>query len=347
MTLLTPDGIDDFVNTTLKLWKRRSWTDIALEHQEYVSNTLLKQQKVTERGGEQIGFVVKTKNIETARNTGMFAEDQTLVEDITVTGSIPWTMQTTNFSYDIYEDMFQSDPETIVRELLMREHSALSDMAELQEENLWNAPTGTTDSRPYGIPFWLQKDATTTVAGGFNGTNPSGFSSGRAGISSTTYPRWRNWTFGYTNVTLDDLIKKVKKSLAFTTFMAPVPHRETGFNDSGSQIYTTYDVQEQLERLAESRNENLGADLARYINNTLVGGVPVKWVPYLQANDSTGPLYGIQWKSFKPYVKKGCDMLRHPPKEAARQHTVREVHIDHAMNYACYNLRLNWVGSTS
>ena len=347
MALLTPDAIDDFVNTTLKLWKKNTWTDIALEHQEYVSATLLRNRGVQERGGEQIGFIVKTKNIETARNTGLFSEDITKVEDITVTGSIPWTIQTTNFSYDIFEDMFQTDPETIVRELKMREHSALSDMVELQEENLWTEATSTTDRRPWGIPFWLQKDATTTVGGGFNGTNPSGFSGGRAGISSTTYPRWRNWTFGYTAVTPDDLVKKVKKAIAFTNFVAPVPHPETGFADAGSQIYTTYTVQEKCERLAESRNDNLGSDLARYLNSVVIGGVPIKWVPYLQANDTTDPLYGIQWKTFRPYVKRGCNMLRHPPKVAARQHTVREVHIDHSMNYACYDLRKNWVGSTS
>ena len=75
-----------------------------------------------------------------------------------------------------------------------------------------------------GIPFWLQKDATTNVNGGFEGGNPAGFSGGAGGIDSDAYPRWRNWTFGYTNVTVDDLVKKVKKALTFTHFMPPVQH---------------------------------------------------------------------------------------------------------------------------
>ncbi len=345
--MLTPDKVDDFVNLTLSKFKKHKWTDVSLEHQEYVSAAIITEKNVIESGGKDISFRIKTKNTGNARNSGMYAQDQTRVEDVTISGSVPWTMQTTNFSYDIYEDLFQSDSETIIRELIIREHDARSDMAELNEENMWAGPTSDADTRPMGIPFWLQKDATTTVNGGFNGTNPTTTSQTRAGVSSTTYPRWRNWTFGYTSPTTDDLVKKIKKSLAFTHFMAPVPHPELGYGASKYQIYTTYRVTEPLERLAELRNENLGSDVARYINQVTVGGVPIKWVPYLEANDDTDPVYGINWKCFRPFVKKGANMRRNKPKEAARQHTVREVHFDNWMNYGCYNLRECFVGSTS
>lgn len=341
--MLTPDQIDDFVNLTLSNFKRNKWTDISLEHQEYVSARMISEKNVTEAGGKDISFRLKTRNTGNARASGMYAQDVTNVEDVTVAASIPWTMQTTNFSYDVYEDLFQSDRETIIRELQIREHDALSDMAELQEEFLWTAPTGTTDTTPMGIPFWLQK-SNTTPDGAFNGGNPTGFSAGAAGLSSTTYPRWRNWTFSYTSVTTDDLIKKVKKALQFTNFMAPVPHPELGYGKSQYHIYTTYGVQEPLERLAETRNDNLGSDVARYINQVTIGGTPVQWVPYLEANDTSDPVYGVNWKVFRPFVKSGCNMRRNAPKQAARQHSVREVHIDHWMNYACYNRRACFSG---
>lgn len=344
---LTPDQVDDFVNLTLPVFKEHKWTDLSLEHQEYVSAQLVNDKQVQERGGRSIDFKIKTRNTGNARNTGMYAQDRTRVDDVTIGASVPWAMQTTNFSYDIYEDLFQSDRETIIRELVIREHDAMSDMAELNEENFWSAPTDSSDTRPMGLPFWLQKDATTTVEGGFNGGNPSGFSSGCAGVSSTTYPRWRNWTFGYTTVDRDDLVRKVKKAIAFTSFQAPVPHPELGYGESKYNIYTTYRVQEPLERLAENRNDNLGADLAKYMNSVTIGGVPVKWVPYLEANDTSDPLYGVNWKVFRPFVKTGLNMRRNPPKQGARQHTVREVHIDNSMNYICLNRRLCFVGSKS
>lgn len=342
---LTPDQVQDFVTLTQPLFKRYKWTDISLDYQEYVSATLIDEKKVIEAGGPSISFRLQVRNTGLARNTGLFAQDQTGIEDVAVSASTPWAMQTVNYSYSIYEDMFQSDRETIIKEMQMREHDAMNSMAELNEQNLWSAPTGTTDTRPMGIPFWLQKDASTTPNGWFGGLDPSGFSAGRAGVSSTTYPKWRNWTFGYTNPTTDDLVMKVKRAITMTNFMAPVPHPELAFGKSDYTIFTTYRVIEPLERLAETRNQNLGSDVAKYMNQVTIGGVPLRYVPYLEQNDSSDPLYGINWKTFRPYVKKGVDMRRNPPKQAARQHGVFEIHFDNAMNYVCTNLRANFVGS--
>jgi hypothetical protein len=196
-----------------------------------------------------------------------------------------------------------------------------------------------------GIPFWIQKDASTTPAGAFNGGNPTGFTSGAASISSTTYPKWKNWTFGYTAVTPDDVVVKIKRSLYETKFTAPNPHPELGYGSAQYQIFTTYDVREPLERLAESRNDNLGNDVAKYINNVLVGGVPVEAVHYLDSNDGTAdPIYGINWRAIRPFVKRGANM-RQTKKKAPLQHTVRQIHYDTWMNFGCYNRRALWVGS--
>lgn len=343
--MLTPDQVDDFVNLTLSVFKTYKWTDIALEHQEYVAANMIDTKKVVEKGGKDLSFRLKTRNTGNARNTGMYAQDQTNVEDTTISASVPWAMQTTNFSYDIYEDLFQSDRETIIKELTLRDHDAMSDMAELNEENLWSAPTGSEDTRPMGIPFWLQKDASTDPDGGFNGGNPAGWSGGAAGVSSNTYERWRNWTFGFTNITIDDLVDKEKRALYKTNFKAPVPHPELGFGSAQHTVFTTYEVTSNMERLAEKRNDNLGSDLAKYIGAVTLGGVPHKAVPFLDANDSDDPLYGVNWKVFRPFVKSGATMRRNPPKVAARQHTVREVHIDNWMNFICYNRRACFAGS--
>ena len=342
---LTPDQIDDFVTNTLKRFYRHKWTDISLEHQEYHSSTVLNEKNIEERGGEQLSFRLKTKNTGNARNTGLYSQDITKVDDVMQPANVPWSKQTTNFSYDIDEDFFQSDRETIIRTLDTREHDALSDLADLHEQNMWTSPTGPSDTRPQSIPFWIQLDPTTTPGGAFNGGNPAGFSGGCAGVSSVEYPRWRNWTFGYTNVTTDDFVKKFKKALTFTHFRAPVPHPELGFGKTDYCAYTTYRTQEPLERLAESRNDNHGPDVARYMNQVTVGGVPVKWVPYLEANDTSDPVYGVNWRVFRPFVKRGCKQRRMGPERAARQHSVREVHYDTWMNYICFDRRSTFGGS--
>lgn len=340
---LRHDQIDDFVQTTLPLFKRRAWTDISLEHQEYVAASIITDKNVTEAGGSKISFRVKVRNTGNARATGLFATDVTKIDDVMITGEVTWSYQTTNFSYDIYEDLWQSDKETIIRELQIREHDAMSDMAELTEQQMWSEPTSASDPNPYGIPFWFPMDASTTEDGGFNGISTS---SGilRAGIDSTLYPRWRNWTAGYRSPNIDDLVRKVKRALTFTNFVPPVPHPELGYGESKYQIYTTYSVQEPLERIAETRNDRLGSDVARYMGQVTIGGTPMRWVPYLESNYPTqAPLYGINWKTFRPFVKRGVNMRRNPPKPAAKQHTVREVHYDNAMNYICTDLRRNFV----
>ncbi len=339
------DALSDFTAATISNFKRGRWTDISLQHPEYITSNLITDKKVMEVGGPYIRFDVQVRNLDVARNTGLYAQDVTNAGDVLVQGTVPWSMQTTNFIYDLAEDIFQTDRETIIRHLLVKEHTAKNSMAELDELNFWTAPSSTSDRRPMGLPYWCIKDATTAVEGDFVGGNPTGHSDGAAGIDSTLYNRWRNWAFGYAAVTPDDFVRKVKKAIVFTNFIPPVPHPTLNYGKVEREIITTYRTREPLERLAESRNDNLGNDVARYMNNVLVGGVPVRMSHHLEVNDTSDPAYGIDWGKFRPFVKKGWNMLRHPPKEGARQHTVREVHIDNAMNYICYDRRALWVGS--
>ena len=347
MALLTPDAVADFVTNTTKEFKRGKWTDISLDYQQYVSGEFINDKRVVEQGGSGIQWQLQVANTGTAVNSGLYAEDVTAVDDVTIAANVPWSKQTVSWSFDVDEALFQSDRETIVEMMLIREHAAMNKMHELNEQNLWTAPTGTSDKRPMGIPFWIQKDATTTVNGDFNGGNPTGFTAGCADVSSTTYSRWRNWTFGYSNVTPDDLIVKIKRALRYTRFVPPDPHPTLGFSGVDYVMYTTYNVVEPAERLAESRNDNLGADLAKYLNRVLVGGVPMRDVPYLTENDSTNPIYGINWRDWRPFVKKGADRRRSNPIPAPKQHTVRNVFIDTWMGYMCINRRTQFVGSTS
>lgn len=346
MPALRPDQLNDLVTTTLPLLKRHKIADISLDLNEYISPKILNEKSVKERGGTDLQWRIKVRNTGLARNAGLFSEDVTGIEDLMVKASVPWYKQTSNWSYSIDEPEFQSDEETIVDEIRVRDMDCQQGLVELDEENLWSSPTSSTDNRPMGIPFWLQKDTNTaTNNGSLNGLDPSGFTAGRGGLSSTTYTKWRNWTFRYANYTLDDLVKKVKRSLVFTKFTPPVPDMAIGFGAAQREIYTTYRVIEPLERIAETRNENLGNDVARYMGQVVIGGVPLRLVHYLEANDTNDPLYGVNWGEFRPFVKKGIHRRRTGPVRSPKQHDVMTVHYDTWMNYACYNLRKCWVGS--
>jgi len=346
VTFLTPDKIDDFVKLTLNSFKKHKWTDLSVGLQHYIFKRIVTEKLVMEEGGPHVQFQIKTRNTGNARVSGLYDKDNLQVEDVMADAKVSWAKQVTGFVYDIDEPFFQSDRATIIKVLKVREHDALTDLAELNEEHLWNAPVGPADKSPMGIPFWLQKNPSAIPEGGFMGGNPAGFSvEGAAGVSSVTVPRWRNWTFGFEHVTKDDLVRKTKKALVFTHFKAPVPHPEATFGPKQHEVFSTYRVTDRLETLAESRNDNLGSDVAKYMGQVTIGGVTVEWVPYLEENDLSDPLYGINWAVIRPYSKKGGNMRRSEPKQAADQHTVREVFIDNWMQWICTNRRACFVGS--
>ena len=342
---LTHDQISVFTTLTINNIKRRKWSDIALELPEYISPRILKNFLVNEQGGAYIEIKVKHRNLGNARHSGLYATDVTGTRDLMITGTMPWKKQTASMSYDIDEDIFQTDREQIVSHLVTLVHAMESDMVELDEDDLWQEPASSTDDAPSGIPYWIQKDATTTPGGAFNGGDPT--AGARAGISSTTYPRWKNWTFGYTSVSPTDAIKKIKKAIRNTKFMAPVPFPELDWGKSKTEIFVTETVIDELERLAESRNENHGKDVARYMNQVVIAGIPVTHCFWLTANDSTDPIYGINWGKLRPYGKRNRYMRRSKPIMAPKQHTVRDVFLDSWKNYGCVDLRSQWVGSTS
>lgn len=341
---LLPDQLDDFVNLTLDNFKKRKWVDLSLDlqHHIFASKFLSGKAADPEKGGVQLNWKVQTTNTGTAKFSELYSVDVTSVKDLTTEAKQPWTKSTVNFSYDVDEDVFQSDRETIIREVEVREHSMYNDWFELMEEALWSAPSSDSQSprRPSGIPFWIQKSAT-TPGGGFTGGDPSGFSNGAGSIKVSDVANWKNWSGNYTSASRDDLVSKIRKACEFTHFQAPKQFAELagGKGDSDWMFFTTYNTLADLEKLLESRNDNLGADLSKYAGSVVIKGNPVVWVPYLQENDSSDPFYGVNLRVFKFFFRKGRKMLRHAPQQAARQHTVREVHMDTWGNFVCYNRR--------
>jgi hypothetical protein len=335
------DQLDDFVNLTLSRFKKKQWVDYSQQYRHYIfADRVIQAKRMKEKGGKDLTWKMKVRNNGTARHTGLFSVDQTNVRDLTASASQGWTKQTVNWSYDVDEDDFQSDGETIVREIELREDGMYRDFFDLMEEALWGAPTSPTqDPRvPSGIPFWFQKYTSATPS--FQGGNPSGFTSGAAGVNATTYPRARNWAGKYVDKTRDDLLEKIIEANEKTKFKAPRPFAELTTGSSYDyEYFCPYVVKSGLVKLLESRNDNLGTNLTKYADSVLIGGHPLTTVPYLEENDTSNPFYGICWRYFTYYVKSGRDMVLHPVKEAADQHTVRERHMDHWGNFACLDRR--------
>ena len=70
------------------------------------------------------------------------------------------------------------------------------------------------------------------------------------------------------------------------------------------------------------------------------------WVP-LNRVTTSDPLYGVNWRYIRPWVKKGVYMRRSGVLKSYNQPTVRKVHIDTWHQLVCVDRRSQWVGSSS
>lgn len=340
MGILQADDVVDLIRTTLKELGRLKWEDISLDLQEYiVLSQLLKKEKVGYESGYGIQFDIKYRVGNQAKMTGLYATDDVDVDNFMAQGSIPWRHTTTNWALDRREISMNKEPARIVNLIEARRINALQSMAVLMESEFWAKPNTSANAKDlFGIDYWAVYNATE----GFNGGDPSGFTSGCAGLPVATYENWKNYSGQYTSVTGADLIRKMRKALTMTNFTPPVPGVPSFTGQNRYGLYTTYDVIGAMEELLEAQNDNLGNDLASKDGAVTIRRIPVTYVPYLDSNSTKAtadPIYGIDWSAFQPIFLQGEYMTETPNKPTATQHTVHVTFLDATLNYICRNRR--------
>ena len=341
MANLTVEQITDLVTTTQKELGRGKWEDLSTDLQDYeVLPRLLKKEKVKYGGAQGIQWNVQVTNSGAAKHVGLFGVDDVNVGDVMKTASIPWRHTTTNYAFDRREKAINSGAAAIVDLIKVRRIDAMQSLADLMEDCFWSKPSDSTDDiTPFGIDYWLVYNATE----GFHGGNPSGFTDGAAGLSSTTYPRWANYSGQYTTVSKADLIRKLRKAHRLTDFKSPVdiPDYRTGRGQTFT-LYVNEATIAAMEDLGEAQNENLGRDLAPMDGSMSFRKCPIRYIPKLDA-DTNNPIIGMNWGTFEIAFLKGEYMREDPPSRAPNQHTVLQCFIDLSWNLVCRNRRRNYI----
>lgn len=337
MAAYQAEEIADVVTAVRKRYRPNTYTILTTDLQEYVAMSRLLKKKRREKGGQKLLFSCMVAENDRAHPTALFASDDPTQADLFKTGEIPWRHITTDYSFDEREPELNTDPEDLVQIVKGRRTDAFIGMAKLFEQHFWGTPTGSEaseDAPPYGVKYWIQRTAT-TVAGAFQGGNPSGFSSGCAGLSSSTYANWKNWSAGYSTVDEDTFVKRLRMAATKTRFINPVrvPEPTTGATRYG--YYTNYDCYDALYEVGKTRNDNLGFDLAG--QTPMFRKTAIEWAPYLD-DDSEDPFYGIDWSVFEPVFLRG-EWMKELQQRSPNQHRVITVFIDCTLNYQCTNRR--------
>ena len=339
------DQINGFVKATRNDNFERKWTDISQAYLEYYfNNHLLGAGRKNITGGKAYEYNVVYGRSGNAKHVGLYATDNPSQTDKITQASVPFRFTQTSYSFDEREDAFNKPTPTQILDLIQeRRHCAMVDLAELNEETFWGKPDSSADKEtPFGLYYWLVKTSGATAIANctFSGGNASGFTDGPGGIDSTTITGWKNWAGNYTNVTKDDLIKKMRKAHRDTNFRSPVSRPTDYVPDSVEnryQIFVNNTTIQSMEDIGEAQNENLGRDLAPYDGMMLFRKNPIFSVPYLDS-DSSNPVIFINWDAFKVIVKAD-EFMKETVVKSATQHRVATVFVDLSWNTICYNRR--------
>jgi hypothetical protein len=333
--------IADLVATTINNFAPLQFTDLTSDLQRYIAlSRLMKKNKVIFDTSPEYVWDLMIDDNGSAEFKGLYAQDVVGVPDVMIQGKIPWRHVTWNWAIERREIAMNRTPRKIVDLTLTRRVASFISAVKKFENRFWRCPAVSDTVNPFGVPYWVVKNATE----GFNGGAPSGYTV-VGNVNPTTYPRWKNWTFQYVAVTEDDLIRKWRKAVEFTDFDLAddeIPSFNTG-DDWG--FYTNWAVLGTLVEILRNRNDDLGPDVAAFEGKTLFMNQKVTRVPQLE-EDTTNPIYGLNWGEFKTAGLRGEWLVETKVAIVPGQHTVSATFTDCSLQWFTRNRRRHFVGAT-
>lgn len=346
MAVLQDQDIRDLATGTLKRLGRLRFSQIAQNRQNYeIMGRLLRKNKVQFEDGIGIQRNVMTEHSGAARMTGLHEVDNVNITDHMRTIDIPWRHTTVAYAWERREMLTNRGFSRIYDLLQARRTERMISLVELMEQQGWDLPDSATNKLDvFGFPYWIVSDTTE----GFNGTEPSAFSTNGVGnLLTSVAPNWKNYTFQYAAVSKDDLISKMRTMYRKIRFKSPVdvPDYRHGVGDM-YRVYVNETTIKEMEDLGENQNENLGRDLATMDGVMTFRRNPVIWVPELDENEVyTDPVYMVNLNYFYPVFLKGDYLRETEPRQAPNQHNTWQVHIDLTWNMLCTDRRRQGVGT--
>lgn len=341
MPTLTDRDIADLMIGTLANYGPPRFQQIAQELQYYeVMSKWLKRDKVTFDGGHGIKRTLLTRTGQSAQHIGLAEEDTVSIVDLLEQIDVPWRHLDANWAFIRQETLINRGKALVTNIVKPRRTAALIDIAQELEEKAWSSPSATNKTDPYGIPYWVVRNANT----GFYGGLPAGHTT-IAGIDLDAVPQFKNYTAIYTAISRDDLVRKMRAAHLYCGFKSPVTVQEFRRNQR-YRVYCGYEEQLSIEDVATNQNENLGPDVASMDGLTVFKRIPILGIPIL--NGASGsPVYMIDHNTFYPVVLRGDYLRESEPKIASKQHNVFECFIDLSYNYICLDRRRNAVIATA
>ncbi len=331
---LAPSQIADFVLLTHnKLVARNAFEDLQTDLQNYAGvDWLWKKKKTPFEGGHQWEFDCQMDHNHTAKATGLFEKDSSNIRDTMAKGVAPVRFMNAHYMIERREPIMQRGEVQRVNYVKTKIEAMYSSFYEKLESFIWGKPTTSSDVKtPWGIPYWVVKNASE----GFHGGNPSGFSGGAGGLAVADYPRWSNYTGTYAATTAKDLIRTMRKAKLLTKFKSPLNHK-TPMLSTGNGIFVNAETFLEMEELFDTRNMNLGAELdgtkVTFNSNQIIHCAKLD-------DDTQNPVYMLDFKKLSLGCLAGWEKEITVTEGAGDCHTAIRTDLDASLNVVCTNRR--------
>ncbi len=356
------EQLDDLIHSLHKRFDGEpgKHQDISLPLQKYhYAARLFDRAKRDGMGTDRVRWKLQVRNNDNFQVVGLYHRDSSSRVNMMEEGNMLWGMSTTNYHYDLDEPTFRQGGRAIYDYANQQEMSMMKDYFAGMENLMFGAgPTAITQTPfpPVGLLHWVTSTSDSTTENnateGFNGAAPLGFGAVGAGsIDDTAFPAWKNRTFPYVQVTMQDAVRKTIRAMNKCMFEAPIRLPNIVSQDRPNwELLTTYSRIELFDELQQLQNENLGKDL--FTGGTTVRGVALKDIPAWTNSESVnartdGIILGVNWATFKFKHNTGRSMRKRKAYQHPEMSNVRIRKMDDAGQIVCFDRRANFRGYSS
>ncbi len=306
-----------------------------------------KRDKVMFSDGYQIKRTLMTKlNRAAAKHVGFLEPDAVNIIDVLETMTVDWVHALTSWGLVYQTDVLMNSGRNLILNIIKpRRIASLLGLVEDIEELGFGAAPGSSDNvNPWAIKYWVVYNGTT----GHTGGAASGHTT-KGGINPSTTPNFKNYSIAaYTDVSDNDLVKKMRTAFRACRFVSPISHPDfRGQIRDRYRIYCNEQTISAFEDVVRSHNSNLGKDLAMFDGAAYIAGYPIIYIPKLDDDSTSDPIYGIDHSTFYPVCLKGDYLRETGPDQAEGQHNAWNNFVDITYNFLNVDPRRSFVAAKS
>lgn len=346
MATITPSAIPDLVATTRVSEGRLRFQQIAQNLPFYeVFSRWFKRDKVMFSSGYKIQRTLMNKlNRAAAKHVGFLQPDAVNIMDVLTTMSVEWVHAQTDWGIVYQTDVLMNSGEDLILNIIKprRIASLLGLVEEIEELAFGSAPGADDNVNPWALKYWITYNATD----GFTGAAPSGHTT-KGGVNPTSVPTFKNYSITYTSVSDNDLVKDLRTMFRKCRFVSPISHPDyRGQIRDRYRLYCNEETMTAFEDVVRSHNSNLGKDLAMFDGAAYIAGYPIIYIPQLDNDSTSDPVYVIDHSTFYPVCLKG-DYLRESGPIQGEGHNTWNCFTDLTYNFLCVDPRRSGVAAKS